>query len=369
VVASPPAELRNELAHASEEAEKLRADNERLGQIRTELEQRLANDSQKLAALERELASAKESSPANAELEKQVAHEVRRIATLEAEIAARDEAIADFKETAESWKKALIERDDAIRQLVSERNDALVKLEQNGAPVPAEVDTTELDALREARDAAAARIAELEGARNDALARLDEAKAELDARVSTIAQLEAAVESAAIAAGDTTEVDALRDDLVAREQAFKDIEIARDKALKQIAELESARNDALTQLRAAKADLAERDATLPELSASRDATLEELQAARVALEGRDAAIADLVAKVEASSAPAPDRWAGAERHLLFFQGADGYELVERAGPPPRDGEVVQVPGGPMTVARLAAAPTPGAKLPCAYLAA
>jgi DNA repair exonuclease SbcCD ATPase subunit len=346
-VVSPPAELRNELAHASEEAERLRTENERLAQLRTELEQRLANESQKLAALERELASANESSPANSELEKQIAHEVRRIATLEAEIAARDEAIAEFKETGESWKKALVERDDAIRQLVSERNDALVKLEAVGAAAPAP-DTAELDELK---------------------AQLDEVKAELDARAATIAQLEQAVESANTVSDDTTEIDLLREDLAAREQAFKDIELARDKALKQIAELEASRNDALAQLRAAKADLAERDAKLPELSSSRDAALDELQAVRVALEGRDAAIADLVAKVEASSAPAPDRWAGAERHLLFFQGADGYELVERSGPPPRDGDVVQVPGGPMTVARLASSPTPGEKLPCAYLTA
>jgi hypothetical protein len=314
-VASPPAELRNELAHASEEAEKLREDNERLAQLRTELEQRLANESQKLAALERELAAAKESAPS---VDTQGADESHRIATLEAEVAARDEAIADFKETAESWKKALVERDDAIRQLVTERNDALT---------------------------------------------------ELEARASTIAELERTVDAVPSDAPDTSALDEIRAELAAREQALADIELARDKALKQISELEAARNDALAQLRAAKADLAERDAKLPELNASRDAALEELQAARVALEGRDAAIAELVAKAEAATAPAPERWADAESHLLFFQGAEGYELVERAGTPPRTGDVVQVPGGAMTVVRLAASPTPGAKLPCAYLVA
>jgi chemotaxis protein MotB len=401
-VVSPPAELRNELAHASEEAEKLRADNERLAQIRTELEQRLANEAQKLAALERELSSANDSSPANSELEKQIAHEVRRIATLEAEVAARDEAIADFKETAESWKKALVERDDAIRQLVAERNDALTELDTRASAGESSVDTTELDRLREelaarekafadievARDNALAQIAAFEAAQDDTLAELraakadltardeqikqllserDDALAELEARASTIAQLEQAAESVAASSADTSEVDGLRHDLAGREQAFADIELARDKALKQIAELETARNDALGQLRAAKADLAERDARLPELAASRDAVLEELQAARVELEGRDAAIADLVAKAESASVPEPDRWAGAERHLLFFQGEQGYELVERSGPPPRAGDQVHVPGGPMIVARLSASPTPGPKLPCAYL--
>ena len=351
-VVSPPAELRNELAHASEEAERLRTENGRLAQLRTELEQRLANESQKLASLERELASAKEStSPENGDLDTQVADEVRRVATLEAEIAARDEAIAEFKETAESWKKALVERDDAIRQLVNERNDALMKLETAG------------------QETASAQIAELEAGQNEVREQLEAAEAELDARASTIAQLERAVEAAAAASADTTELDRLRVELAAREHAFTDVEAARDNALKQIAELETSRNDALAQLRAAKADLAERDAKIPALSASRDAALDELHASHVALEARDAAIAELVAKVEASNAPEPDRWAGAERHLLFFQGAEGYELVERAGPPPRNGDVVHVPGGAMTVVRIGASPTPGATLPCAYLVA
>lgn len=72
----------------------------------------------------------------------------------------------------------------------------------------------------------------------------------------------------------------------------------------------------------------------------------------------------------AGTAASPvDRWAAAERHLLFFQGSDGYELVERAGPPPASGDRVEVPGGPQIVMRLAASPAPGSELPCAYLIA
>ena len=64
-VAPPEADsLRSELSHASAETERLRADNERLAQLRGELEQRLAAESQRAASLERELAAAKESGAA-----------------------------------------------------------------------------------------------------------------------------------------------------------------------------------------------------------------------------------------------------------------------------------------------------------------
>jgi hypothetical protein len=305
--------LRDELAHAAGEAEKLRDDNERLAQLRRELEQRVASESQKAAALERELATARETAdaapPRDPDLE-------QRIGQLEAAVAARDEAIADFKETAESWKKALVERDDAIRRLVAERDEAL---------------------------------------------------GEIDRRCATIGRLEEALEHASTHGADTGEIDELRSQLAGREQALADLERSRDEALKQVTELESARNDALTQLRSAKADLAERESRVPELLAARDAALEELHAANVALEGRDATIAELVSKLESAIAPVMQKWSDSQRHLLFFRGADGYELVERGGPPPEPGDTVNVPGGPKIVARVGASPAPGAKLPCAYL--
>jgi hypothetical protein len=81
VPTAPDAEsLRDEIAHASAETERLRDDNERLAQLRGELEQRLAAESQRAAALERELASAKEAAPASDGEE--------RIAALEAEVVA-----------------------------------------------------------------------------------------------------------------------------------------------------------------------------------------------------------------------------------------------------------------------------------------
>jgi DNA repair exonuclease SbcCD ATPase subunit len=270
--APAPTALRSELAHASEDAARLRAENERLAQRRAELEQRLASETRRAAALERELAERAGGAVSAAaptewgELEKQVAKEARKVSTLEAAVAARDAAIAEFKETAESWQRALAERDTAIRTLVAARDEAL---------------------------------------------------AELAARASTIEALESAAGAAAPAVADTSDLDELRAELARTAEACT------------------------------------------------DAALEELHEAQVALAGREAAIGDLVAKLAAATAPTPERWAGADRHALFFRGAEGYELLERSGPPPAAGDVVPVPGGPRVVARVAAGP--GTPLPCAYL--
>jgi hypothetical protein len=211
----------------------------------------------------------------------------QRIATLEAEIAARDAAIEEFKETGEGWKAALAERDEAIRGLVTARDEALARAEAPGPEV-------ELHALSHDHEA-------------------------------------------------------------------------------KVAELETARDEALAELRAMKAELSSSQAKLPELVAARDAAVAALEQAKASLAGRDTAIAHLIAKHEAVlaeiAASAAGPWASAERHLLFFQGAEGYELVERAGPPPAAGDRVEVPGGARTVARIAASPAPGPRLPCAYLVA
>jgi hypothetical protein len=256
-----PDDLRSELAHASAETERLQDDNDRLVKLRAELEQRLAGESQRAAALERELEAAKATGSGTAELD-------ARIAALEAEVAARDSAIEEFKQTGEGWKAALAERDAAITELVAARDAALV----------------------EAGDGRAA-------------------------------------ESVAAPAG----LEALQ---------------------AEIADLRTAHDDTLALLRTAKAELAERDAQIPELTAERDAALEKLATSAQEL-----------------PAPAPERWESVERHLLFFQGNEGYELVERQGPPPAPGDRVEVPGGPQLVGRIGPSPAPGPRLACAYLIA
>jgi hypothetical protein len=188
--------------------------------------------------------------------------------------------------------------------------------------------------------------------RDDLLRRLaaerDSASETLQACEATIARLEEALEGAAAGAEDTTEADELRAKLAERDEVLAEVEQVRDKALWQIAELQSAREASLAQLRTAKGELAARDARLHELST-------ELDAARAQLAQADAQTTE--------HAPPPSG------HLLFFQGADGYEIVERPGPPPEAGDLIDVGGESKLVVLVAVTPIPGARVLCAYLSA
>ena len=118
-----------------------------------------------------------------------------------------------------------------------------------------------------------------------------------------------------------------------------------------------------------QAELAARGTSIAELKASRA----KVETARTELEQelaleveRGAAVRAELEQLQAAPAPTAtpgSRWDAAESHLLFFQGADGYELVERSGPPPSEGSSVDG----QIVARVASAPIPGSALPCAYL--
>jgi chromosome segregation ATPase len=59
----------------------------------------------------------------------------------------------------------------------------------------------------------------------------------------------------------------------------------------------------------------------------------------------------------------PNRWASAPLHYVLRRGGGAYELVERDGPPPAVGDLVDG----LRVARVAA-DGPGFDVPCAYLA-
>jgi hypothetical protein len=57
-----------------------------------------------------------------------------------------------------------------------------------------------------------------------------------------------------------------------------------------------------------------------------------------------------------------------ENHLLFAPCAQGYELLERSGPAPLPGVIVELSDGrSCRVVRLGPAPFPGAREACAYL--
>jgi hypothetical protein len=322
------AALRAEVLSAVEEAEKLRADNARLTALHSTLEQRLASESQRAAMLERELATANEQTTAPPEIASQPADDSRvselatALAAREAEleewkagIAERDGALADFRLVAEEWKEALAGRDAALAELTSDRDDALAQ-------------------LREAKRALAtldASVHELTVAKDEALAQVRSADADEALRAARLSDLELENEKALVslraAQAEIALLQGLRDEVVAcREQAVE--------AAAQADDLRVERDHALAALGSARAELAD-EAAVPDGPA-------------VGAEGR---------------------WASADRHLLFFQGLEGYELLERSGPPPAPGSTVLLDHGVHAVARVGASAAPGRTIPCAYLIA
>ena len=108
-------------------------------------------------------------------------------------------------------------------------------------------------------------------------------------------------------------------------------------------------------LAAARQELERESARLATLAA-------EAAEAEQLLEGLRAQAAAATARAEEAERVVEarrDPWAQAESHLLFVRRPDGYELVERDGPPPAAGEPVEAG----TVQRVAAL---GGK-PCAYV--
>lgn len=259
--------VREELAMAATETERLTEANERLVELRAELEQRVAQETTRAATLEATIA----------ELQAQTARPAEhrdRVAQLEA-------AVAELHAGAVAWEKAYGELGQRLAQAESARAELEQALGQQSER--AELEQQLQQASERLRGADTVR-AELE----ERLARATESAAELAARVASAEQ----VRATALAA-----------------------EQARARLEQQLTSLES------------------------ELS-QRNEELEELRAA-------------------AAAAP----WASAEKHLVFFPGAEGYELVWRDGPPPSEGTRV----GEHVVARIAAGALPG-ELPCAYLA-
>jgi hypothetical protein len=68
---------------------------------------------------------------------------------------------------------------------------------------------------------------------------------------------------------------------------------------------------------------------------------------------------------EPSAVPVAD--GGEEAWLAFVPSPDGYRLFERAGPPPRGGEALELDGERYRVLRFAPSPLPGDRRRCAYL--
>jgi hypothetical protein len=245
------------------------------------------------------------------------------------------------------------------RVVAAERSTLAIELEAARArnaelePAAAEAAAAQAEVERVALEGAALiagleqRLGELEGA----AARSSELEA----------SLEAVREQVALNENEAAALDAARGTI-----AVQNAELARQvEELQAAAAQESAaraadieRANAEVSQRSAEADLriAEADARIAELEAQRD---ELLQASRVS---------------EQPAEQETPRYADSTSHLLFVADHDGYQLVERDGPPPAPGTTFELGAENGTVStyvvsRVGASPLPGLRSACAYVSA
>lgn len=340
--ASDRAVVRAELSMASAETERLSEANERLAAARAALEVRLAQESQRTALLEHELeelraAGATAGGGDIAKWQEAVAQWQGAYGGLEQRLAERDVELESLRSSVEACASA---RTDLERALSSEvERSASLKKELAAAErwrASAEAAESERVAVESRLVEVSARAEALEAeivvARELGASGSEEVRAELEAK---LAQADEQLRAA----------DSVRNELEAR------LAEATQKALGLEEHVHSL--DALQ-----RSSLASEQA-IGELERRLLAVQGELEARNAELEHRNTEPKALAA---APSVPI-GRWTDAHRHLLFFQGAAGYELVERDGPPPAEGAHVRE----HIVARVASAPFPDSKLPCAYL--
>jgi chromosome segregation ATPase len=295
--------------------------------------------------------------------------------TLQSELEARDLSIEQLRaelvaaETSTSGQSELEER---FAVLESERE----QLRTNVAAV--EAGRAELErALAEEVERAASLRTELAAAQtaHSGQSELEERLAALESEREQLRANLAVVEAGRIElernlSNEVERAASLRTELAAAQTAHS----GQSELEERLAALESEREQLGASLAAVEAGRIELERNLANEVERGAAIRAELESVRGGLERELAEARDHVASLEdklstqeavvADAEPA-GRWAAAESHLVFFQGAGGYELVERSGPPPSEGSSV----GAQIVARIASAPIPGSALPCAYLVA
>jgi hypothetical protein len=253
---------------------------------------------------------------------------------------------------------------------------------------PADNLAADQDAVRAELTAASVETERLSSANS----RLAEMRAELEQRLAhetqRAASLESELEELRASRSEVTEdagrVSALEAEIATRDAALEEFRVAAVAWQAAHADLEQQ----LAQATEHAASVSNTESVSTELAVLREA-VSAAESARVDLEERLAqelaaaalrheTIAELRLALDAAVAATPepeaepaDKWASAERHLLFFHGGEAYELVERAGPPPSPGASVDVAGSfkAQIVTRVGSAPVPGSELPCAYLIA
>jgi uncharacterized coiled-coil protein SlyX len=320
--------VRSELELASQETERLADANARLAEVRADLEQRLATERQ-------------------------------RASSLESAITERDSQISELTAGAVAWQNAYNDLEGRLVQSTEHAESLAGEVEQlKSAAAACEAARGELERELaqevERAESLRAQLAAAEEVRISAESS-DSVRVELEARLAEITGRATALEAEVAAAQEL------------RASASESSELER-----RLAEA----GEQLRSAHAVRAELEERLARATEGAAQLEAQVaaaEELRASALASERARGELEARLATVEAELAGQNEelehlrevvafRWAAAERHLLFFQGADGYELVERDGPPPTPGTKV----GEHVVARVAAGAVPG-ELPCAYL--
>jgi DNA repair exonuclease SbcCD ATPase subunit len=324
--------VREELAMASSETERLTEANNRLVELRSELEQRLAHETTRAATLEATIVELRTQAEAAAPGEC-----AERVAQLEA-------AVSELHAGAVAWEKAYGE----LEQRLAQTESARAELEQSLAH---EVDRSatlraELETVEDRRVSAESS---------------DSVRIELEERLAQVSERASALE-AEVAAGEE-----LRATAAASESARAELEERLQQASEQLRSADAVRAELEERLARAMEGASELEASIESAEQLRASVLASEQA-RAGLEQQLEAIQSELstrnqelAELRATAAAGP--WAFAQKHLVFFPGAEGYELVERDGPPPSAGTRI----GEHVVARIAAGVLPG-DLPCAYLA-
>jgi hypothetical protein len=227
------------------------------------------------------------------------------------------------------------------------RPAALPDQARNGAPPVLRLASSPLPE-EPAQSAEAARLV-AEAQATELRAHVEELESDLAAE-----RAERAAEAAALAANDVA-LAAAREELAAAlddAQSLHATLAGERESHQQVAAAAEALRARVTELEAAAREAETRVVPL--------AAVDEL---RAVIELQEQALAAASTRELAST-----RRYSLDTHFLFAPSADGYELLERSGPSPAPGEVVELSGGrTCRVLRVGPPPFPGAPEACAYL--
>jgi hypothetical protein len=199
-------------------------------------------------------------------------------------------------------------------------------------------------------------------------AELDDLRADRSAE-ETLAALRAELAQA------RSDAETMRATLAAEREAHQEVVVALGALRARVVELEAAALEAAAReaaaLEAAALEAAAREAQPPAVAPLH----EDVDQLRAVIELQEQALTAAAARERARDGdarvvvdPSSTRTYSSDLHFLFAPNADGYELLERSGPPPAPGEVVELSGGRRCrVLRVGPAPFPGARERCAYL--